>query len=156
MNYREYDSSWSKLQNSTQGTIITPNHSVFANINGWDIRLSGYLYENTDLFWFDEDDDGGMGGTEFSGTAILDKGKDTIEMDFWLSFAIFGDKDNTDEFYMMSHDRGLDQDSGVEYDITDATTIDKHIAVDFIEDNKAEIFDALYDAVIDEIPGFGY
>lgn len=159
MTYRDYESSWSKLKdNNGGGTIITPTFKP-VKINYWDLSLTGYLYEIPDSFWFDEDDEGGIGGVTFTGTAILMDGADSIEFDFWTDFVIFGDPNNPDRFVLQSEDRGLDKESGTEFHIdpdNPGTTLEIHHAIDVIEENRDEIFDALYDMVFDNLDAFGY
>lgn len=156
MNNREYDSSWSNLQ-EFGASIISPEFSPTEILGDWELRLSGYLYELDDSLWFDEDEDGGIGGVTFSGTAILDNGYDTIEFYFWVTFNIFGNPENSDLFYMMSCDRSLDTENGIEYRINqEETTLDTDAAEEFIENNISEIFDTLYDMVIDNLGTFGY
>lgn len=149
-------SSWKELNNGSYGTVYDMDNVITTVCGNWELSFGRYIDE--DGFWFDEDDDGGIGGTDIGAMAYLsnrDTGA-TIRFAFSIYYNIFGEKDNPDEFYLSEPDRSLDYEAGVGYTIDEVIDIDEQDAKEFIDDNIKEIFDAIVPIVNDQLYKFGY
>lgn len=151
-------SSWKDQQTGGYGTVYNMDWEPTTVCSDWELTFGAYIDENTDYLWFEEDSDGGMGGTSIGAIAYLEN-MDTgaeIEISFDINYSIFGDIDNPDEFFLSEPDRGLDYESGISYSIMDVSRIDEYDAKEFIEDHHREIFDAIIAVVNKNLYKFGY
>ena len=149
-------SSWKDQREGGYGSVYDidyDNHNPMT-VAGWELTFGAYIDE--DGFWFDENDEGGDGGTNIGAIAYFEKAGAEIEIAFSIGYSIFGDIDNPDEFFLTEPDRGLDWENGIQYSILKVNGIDEYDAKEFIEDNHREIFDALISVVNDNLYKFGY
>lgn len=149
-------SSWGDQKNGGYGSVYDIDYTPVTVCGDWTLTFGAYIDE--DDFWFDEDDEGGIGGTNIGAIAYLENEDTgvTIRFPFGIDYTILGNKDNPDEFYLCEPDRGLDYETGITYVIDDVTGIDEYDAKEFIEDNLQEIFDAIIDVVNQNLYKFGY
>lgn len=147
-------SSWKDLQEGGYGSVYNITYKPTMVCGDWKLTFGAYIDENQ--FWFEDDDEGGIGGTEIGAIAYLKNGSQEIELSFGIQYNIFGDKDNPDEFYLAEPDRSLDEESGTWYSILGVWNIEESDARAFIEDNHREIFDALIKVVNSNLYKFGY
>lgn len=149
-------SSWEDQKNGVYGSVYDIDYTPVTVCDDWTLTFGAYIDE--DDFWFEEDDEGGTGGTNIGAVAYLEN-EDTgveIRFPFGIDYTILGNKDNPDEFYLSEPDRSLDHDTGISYVIDDVRGIDEYDAKEFIEDNLQEIFDAIIDVVNKNLYKFGY
>ena len=151
-------SSWKDMQNGHYGSVYNMDWEPTMVCGDWELTFNAYIDENIDYFWFDEDDEGGTGGTEIGAIAYLENTKTdaTIRFPFGINYTIFGDIDNPDEFYLSEPDRGLNHENGIWYNIDEVSGIDEYDAKEFIEDNLQEIFNAIIAIVNKNLYKFGY
>lgn len=152
-------SSWKELNNGSYGTVYDFDWTPTTVCGNWELTFDRYIEEDTNYFWFDEEEvDGGFGATEIGAIAYLTN-KDTgvrIEFPFGIVYHINGNIDNPDEFYLSEPDRSLDHEAGIWYNIDKVNGIDEYDAKEFVEDNLQEIFDAIIDVVNQNLYKFGY
>ena len=148
-------SSWADQREGHYGTVynIIYTPSVVA---GWVLTFGAYIDEDTDRFWFDDDSEGGTGGTNIGAIAYLEQGSKQIELSFGIQYSIFGNPDNKDEFFLSEPDRSLDEESGTWYTVLNTQGISEEDAKEFVEENHREIFDALIKVVNENLYQFGY
>lgn len=149
-------SSWKDQQTGGYGTSYRPDNITVDIGTDWNLTLTSTLDEMLDNFYFEDNDEGGDGGTLFCGVGILTNKHtgDEIYFKFWLPYYIFGKLDNPDEFH-------LDHES---YDQTELDPCDEHymsIDDDEIEDLITwelgdDIISGLYDIVDQNLYKFGY
>lgn len=148
-------SSWKDQREGGYGTIYRPDN-IKVDIGDWELFLTATLDELIDSFYFENNDEGGDGGTTFCGIGVLTNKTDGKEImfKFWLPYYIFGKQENPDEFY-------LDHEP---YDQTDLDVCNEHyISIrDSEADNvinwelKDEIVSGLYDIVDKNLYKYGY
>ena len=151
-------SSWKDQQEGGYGSVYDIDYD-YRNpivIDGWKLTFGAYVDE--DGFWFEDDSEGGTGGTEIGAIAFLENEETgaTIRFPFGISYSIFGNPENKDEFYLYEPDRSLDKDNGILYHIDDIEGIDKYDAKQFVEDHNEEIFDAIIQVMNQNLYKFGY
>jgi len=149
-------SSWKDQRDGGYGTIYRPDNITVDIGSEWELYLTATLDEMMDMFYFDENDEGGDGGTLFCGVGVLTNKNDgrKISFKFWLPYYIFGNIDNPDEFY-------LDHEP---YDQTELDVCDDHFVS--VEDSEADdlinwelnddIISGLYEIVDQNLYKFGY
>lgn len=151
-------SSWKDQQEGGYGTVYDMDWEPSVVCNDWELTFGAYIDEDTNYFWFENDDEGGIGGVSIGAIAYLeniDTGAE-IEIAFDINYTILGNKENPDEFFLSEPDRGLDHESGISYNIQEVSGIDEYDAKEFIEDNLKEIFDAIIAIVNQNLYKFGY
>lgn len=150
-------SSWSELNKGGYSHEIKPSYTPVM-INGWELGIEDTIDEMVDDFWFDDDDEGGTGGTRFFGIGTFTKpGTDIIiKFAFWIVFFVLGNPDDPDLFDIYEPDRSLDRESGVELEVRDVIGIDEDDAKEILEENQDDIFDVLVDVVSKHLDKFGY
>ena len=149
-------SSWKDQQTGGYGTSYRPDNITVDIGTDWNLTLTSTLDEMLDNFYFEDNDEGGDGGTLFCGVGILTNKHtgDEIYFKFWLPYYIFGKLDNPDEFH-------LDHEP---YDQTELDPCDEHYMStddDEIEDLITwelgdDIISGLYDIVDQNLYKFGY
>lgn len=151
-------SSWKDQQEGGYGSVYNITYKPTMVCGDWKLTFGAYIDEDPDRFWFDDDDEGGTGGTEIGAIAYLENQNTGAEIrfPFGINYYIEGDDENPDEFYLVKPDRGLDHETGIWYNIDKVTGIDKYDAKEFVEDNLQEIFDAIIDVVNQNLYKFGY
>ena len=151
-------SSWNDQRNGHHGTVYNMDWEPTYVCGDWELTFGAYIDEDTNYFWFDEDDEGGTGGTEIGGIAYLENAETgvSITMPFGINYSIHGDIEDPDEFYLYEPDRGLYEETGIWFNIDDADGIDELDAEEFVRDNLSEIFDAIIDVVNQNLYKFGY
>lgn len=151
-------SSWSDINSGKYSNYIKPDYTP-VDIAGYKLTISDTIDEMDNLFWFDDDSEGGTGGTTFFGIGELtndeDSALDYIHFKFWVSYDILGVLDNPDEFYLYEPDRGLDKDAGVELELYESTFSEGY-ANAFLEEHHDEIFDAIIEIINKNLNKFGY
>lgn len=151
-------SSWNDQQNGGYGSVYDidyDNHNPMI-VAGWKLTFGAYIDEDDNSFWFEDDSEGGTGGTNIGAMAYLTRGSQEIEISFGVQYSIFGDPDNADEFYLAEPDRSLDEETGTWYSIIGVWNIEESDAREFIEANYKELFDALIAVVNQNLYKFGY
>ena len=148
-------SSWKDQREGGYGTIYRPDN-IKVDIGDWELSLTATLDELIDLFYFENNDEGGDGGTTFCGIGVLTNKTDGKEImfQFWLPYYIFGKLENPDEFY-------LDHEP---YDQTELDVCDEHyMSIDDADakeivnwELEGEIVSGLYDIVDKNLYKFGY
>ena len=148
--------SWKEQRDGGYGTTYRPDNIVIDINPDWELTLDGTLDEMMDNFYWEDNDEGGDGGTIFFGVGVLTNKNDGREImfKFWLPYYIFGNLENPDEFH-------LDHES---YDQTELDVCDEHYMS--IDDADAEdivkweleddIISGLYDIVDANLYKFGY
>lgn len=151
-------SSWKDMQNGGYGSVYNMDWEPITVCGNWELTFGAYIDEDSNYFWFDEDDEGGIGGTEIGGIAYLENAETGVKIrfPFGINYTIFGNVDDPDEFYLSEPDRGLDWENGIWYNIDEVSGIDEYDAKEFVEDNLQEIFDAIVDVVNQNLYKFGY
>ena len=151
-------SSWKDQQEGGYGTVYDMDWEPSVVCNDWELTFGAYIDEDTNYFWFDEDSEGGTGGTSIGAIAYLgniNTGAE-IEISFNIVYEIFGNKENPDEFFLSEPDRSLDYESGISYSIQNVSGIDEYDAKEFVDENIKEIFDAIVAIVDQNLYKFGY
>lgn len=154
-------SSWKDQQEGDYGSVYNIKYTpvTFSTEDGeWQLSFNAYIEETENAFWFDDDNEGGTGGTAIGAIAYLEnfsRGA-TIRFPFDIYYMIFGNPENTDDFYLCEPDRSLDKDEGIWYNIDEVEGISQTEAEEFMEEHKDEIFDAIIKIVNDNLYQFGY
>lgn len=149
-------SSWKDQRDGGYGSVYDITYNPTMVCDDWKLTFGAYIDE--DRFWFEDDDEGGTGGTEIGAIAYL-KNQNTgakIRFPFGIYYDILGVKETPDEFYLYEPDRSLDYENGIWYNIDEVNGIDEYDANEFVEDNLQEIFDAIVDVVNQNLYKFGY
>lgn len=151
-------SSWKDQQTGNYGSVYDMDWEPTYVCGDWELTFGAYIDEDTNSFWFDEDPEGGTGGTSIGAIAYLENVETgaVIRFPFDIYYHVFGDVEDPDEFYLEEPDRSLDHDEGIRYNIDDVDGIDEADAKEFVEDNLQEIFDAIIDVVNQNLYKFGY
>jgi len=151
-------SSWNDIKNGHYGSTYNIDYDPITICGDWKLSFGAYLDEDPNLFWFEDDEEGGTGSTDIGAVAWLENpitGAE-IRMPFGINYSIFGNPENPDEFYLSEPDRSLDHEAGIWWDIDEISGIDINEAREFVDDNLQEIFDAIIDVVNKNLYKFGY
>jgi hypothetical protein len=149
-------SSWKDQQSGRYGSIYRPDNITIDIGTDWELTLAGTLDEMVDNFYWDDNDEGGDGGTLFFGIGVLTNKNDGREImfKFWLPYYIFGSLDNPDEFY-LDHEP-YDQ-ADIEVCDEQYMPIDDADVKDIVNwELEDDIIFGLYDIVDKNLYKFGY
>jgi hypothetical protein len=139
-------------------------------IKGWKLTFDGTLDEVDNAFYFEEDEFGGFGGTQFFGIGLLrnsalkNKQADTYSFDqsdfikfkFWFNVNLYGDNEDETKIYVDIDNSLIDTDL-FEYEVMDEeTNIPVDEADDIMFDMAYEIGEAIYSVIQANVTGFGY
>lgn len=125
-------------------------------IKGWKLTFDGTLDEVDNAFYFEEDEFGGFGGTQFFGVGNLTKGNENIQFKFWFNVNLYGDNEDETKIYVDIDNSIIDTDL-FEYEIIDEeTNIPVDEADDIMFDMDYEIGEAIYSVIQANVTGFGY
>lgn len=144
------------------------------NINGYTLKILDTIDEVDNTFWFDEDENGGFGGTQFFGVCALRKIVDRPDYDssngynynhsdiiifrWWFNVNLVGDTVDETKIY-LEIDNSLIESDLFEYDIIDnpkETNIPIEEAEDIMENNAFEIGEYIWNVIQANATGFGY
>lgn len=144
------------------------------NINGYKLEILDTIDEIDNAFWFDEDEYGGFGGTQFFGVCSLRKIADRPDYDssngynynhsdiiifrWWFNVNLVGDTVDETKIY-LEIDNSLIESDLFEYDIIDnpkETNIPIEEAEDIMENNAFEIGEYIWNVIQANATGFGY
>jgi hypothetical protein len=125
-------------------------------IKGWKLTFDGTLDEVDNTFYFEEDEFGGFGGTQFFGVGNLTKGDENIQFKFWFNVNLYGDNEDETKIYVDIDNSLIDTDL-FEYEVMDEeTNIPVDEADDIMFDMAYEIGEAIYSVIQANVTGFGY
>ena len=152
-------------------SMVTPNYKP-AYIDRYKITVDGTIDEVDNTFWFEEDEDGGIGGVQFYGVCFarntedrpdyVDSGdygfnhSDFIKFRWWFNVTLLGDPDDETKIY-LDIDTGLIESDLFEYEVEmDETNVSQEEAEDFIEKNAYELGEFIWNVIKNNATGFGY
>jgi hypothetical protein len=139
-------------------------------IKGWKLTFDGTLDEVDNAFYFEEDEFGGFGGTQFFGIGLLRNSalknqqsdtysfdqSDFIKFKFWFNVKLYGDNEDETKIYVDIDNSLIDTDL-FEYEVMDEeTNIPVDEADDIMFDMAYEIGEAIYSVIQANVTGFGY
>lgn len=154
-------------------SMVKPKYKPL-NINGYTLKILETIDEVDDAFWFDEDEDGGFGGTQFFGVCALRKNDDRPDFNadngynynhsdiiifrWWFNASLVGDQTDETKIY-LEVDNSLIESDLFEYEIIDdpkETNIPVEEAQEIIDNNAYEIGNFIWNTIKKNATGFGY